>query len=49
MDKKHAGARNELIASVYLLNTVKRHTMDRLDSLVRGTTGRRITYKELIA
>jgi transposase-like protein len=29
--------------------TVKRHTMDRLDSLVRGTSGRRITYKELIA
>lgn len=29
--------------------TVKRHTLDRLDSLVRGTNGRRITYKELIA
>jgi transposase-like protein len=29
--------------------TVKRHTMDRLDSLVRGTKGRRITYKELTA
>lgn len=29
--------------------TVKRHTLDRLDSLVRGTNGRRITYKELTA
>jgi transposase-like protein len=29
--------------------TVKRHTMDRLDSLVRGTSGQRLTYKELIA
>lgn len=29
--------------------TVKRHTLDRLDSLVRGTTDRRITYKELTA
>jgi transposase-like protein len=28
---------------------VKRHTLDRLDSLVRGTNGRRITYKELTA
>jgi len=28
---------------------VKRHTMDRVDSLVRGTNGRRITYKELTA
>ena len=28
---------------------VKRHTMDRLDSLMRGSTGRRITYKELTA
>ncbi len=29
--------------------TVKRHSLDRLDSLVRGTNGRRITYKELTA
>jgi len=29
--------------------TVKRHTLDRLDSLVRGTSGQRLTYKELIA
>jgi hypothetical protein len=28
---------------------VKRHTLDRLDSLVRGTMERRITYKELFA
>jgi transposase-like protein len=28
---------------------VRRHTLDRLDSLVRGAPGRRITYKELTA
>jgi transposase-like protein len=28
---------------------VKRHTMQRVDSLIQGTTGRRITYKELTA
>jgi transposase-like protein len=28
---------------------VKRHTLDRLDSFIRATTGRRITYAELIA
>jgi transposase-like protein len=28
---------------------VKRHTLDRLKSLVKGTSGRRITYKELTA
>lgn len=28
---------------------VKRHTMQRIDSLIQGTTGRRITYKELTA
>lgn len=28
---------------------VKRHTIDRLNSLITATTGRRITYKELIA
>lgn len=27
---------------------VKRHTLDRLDSFVRATAGKRITYKELI-
>ena len=27
---------------------VRRHTMDRLDSMVLGTVGKRITYKELI-
>lgn len=28
---------------------VKRHTMDRLDSLTTGTAGKRLTYKDLIA
>ena len=28
---------------------VKRHTMNRLDSLTAGAAGRRITYKELTA
>ena len=28
---------------------VKRHTMQRLDSMIAATTGKRITYKELIA
>ena len=28
---------------------VKRHTLERLDSLVDGTIGKRLTYKELIA
>ncbi len=28
---------------------VKRHTLDRLDSFVDATVGRRITYRELTA
>lgn len=28
---------------------VKRHTLERLDSLVTATFGKRLTYKELIA
>jgi hypothetical protein len=28
---------------------VKRHTLDRLDSFIRATAGKRITYAELIA
>jgi len=28
---------------------VKHHTMTRLDSFVRGTAGKRLTYKGLIA
>ena len=27
---------------------VGRHTLDRLDSMIDGTAGKRITYKELI-
>lgn len=42
------GARDEF---AFRLNdgNVKRHTLDRLDSLVRSTRGQRITYKELTA
>jgi len=28
---------------------VKRHTLDRLDSFMDGTAGKRLTYKALIA
>ena len=28
---------------------VKRHTMERLESLVKGTVGKRLTYQALIA
>ena len=28
---------------------VKRHTLDRLESFVKGVAGKRLTYRELIA
>ena len=28
---------------------VKRHTMERLESLVKGTVGKRLTYQQLTA
>jgi transposase-like protein len=47
--KKHIGRYVDEFAFRLNEGNVKRHTLDRLDSLVRNTSGRRITYKELIA
>ena len=32
----------------FVIGSVKRHTMDRLESFVSGTKGKRLTYKALI-
>lgn len=49
VDPKHLG--RYVDEFIFRLNdgNMKRHTMQRLDSLVRSANGRRITYKELTA
>jgi transposase-like protein len=47
VDPKHLGRYVDEFTFRLNDGNVKRHTMQRLDSLARSTTGRRITYKEL--
>ena len=49
VDAKHLGRYVDEFTFRLNDGNVKRHTMQRLDSLARSTTGRRITYKELTA
>lgn len=47
--RKHLGRYVNEFAFRLNDGNVKRHTMQRLDSMIAATTGKRITYKELIA
>jgi len=47
VDPKHLGRYVDEFTFRLNDGNVKRHTMQRLDSLARSTRGRRITYKEL--
>ncbi|MFI5023041.1 MAG: IS1595 family transposase [Alphaproteobacteria bacterium] len=47
VSKKHLSRYVDEFAFRLNDGNVKRHTMQRLESLVRGTNGRRITYREL--
>jgi hypothetical protein len=49
VDPKHFGRYVDEFTFRLNDGNVKRHTMQRLDSLARSTVGRRITYKELTA
>ena len=49
VDPKHLGRYVDEFTFRLNDGNVKRHTMQRLDSLARSTTGRRITYRELTA
>src|ERR1700680_909536 len=49
VDPKHLGRYVDEFTFRLNDGNVKLHTMQRLDSLARNTTGRRITYKELTA
>lgn len=46
---KHLGRYVDEFAFRLSDGSVKRHTLDRLDSFIAGVTGRRLTYAELIA
>jgi hypothetical protein len=46
--RKHLGRYVNEFAFRLNDGNVKRHTLDRLDSFVRATVGKRITYKALI-
>lgn len=46
--KKHLGRYVDEFAFRLNDGNVKRHTMERLDSFVGGTKGKRLTYKALI-
>ncbi len=46
---KHLGRYVDEISFRLNDGNVKRHTLQRLDSLARSATGRRITYRELTA
>lgn len=46
--RKHLGRYVDEFAFRLNDGNVKRHTLDRLDSFVRATAGKGITYRELI-
>ena len=48
-DCKHMGRYVDEFTFRLNEGSVKRHTLERLNSLVDGTIGKRLTYKELIA
>jgi hypothetical protein len=47
----HAEEEDRIDEFAFRLNEgdVKRHTLDRLESFVKGVAGKRLTYKALIA
>jgi transposase-like protein len=49
VSKKHLGSYVDEFAFRLNEGNVARHTLDRLDSLVDGMAGKRLTYKALIA